>query len=127
MNIYKLMRPDGTVVTATARMLSRAVGYSADYIRELARTGVASADGCRVELLAELSQGELRDAGLNRPKVYLAENPDEDPIIGPAEEIAALTGYTERYVLNLASSGRVTKAGWRVRRATDAEVKEAGL
>lgn len=117
MNIYKLTRPDGTFVTATARMLSRVVGYSPYYIRELARSGKVTPDGCRAELVTALSCHVI----------YIATNPLEDPIIGPAEEIAALTGYTERYVINLASYGLVTKAGWSVRRATDEEIAEAGL
>ena len=121
--IYRMTYPDGTFVTGTARMLSHASIYSANYIRLLARTGAATADGCTVERVASMTDGGIKRESV---AIYIATNPHEDPIIGPADEIAALTGYTVRYVLNIASNGAVTKAGWSVRRATEKEAREAG-
>lgn len=122
-SIYRMTYPDGTYVIGTSRMLYHASPYSANYIRLLARTGAAASNGCTVERVGIGTQD-------NEPRkstaIYIATNPRDDPIIGPADEIAALTGYTVRYVLNIASNGAVTKAGWSVRRATKEEAKEAG-
>ena len=124
-SIYRMTYPDGTYVIGTSRMLSHASPYSANYIRLLARTGAMASNGCTVAKI--IPGADYPEPPKVSSAIYLATNPNEDPIIGPADEIADLTGYTTRYILNLASSGQVTKAGWSVRRATDEEVKEAGL
>lgn len=48
--------------------------------------------------------------------VYIAEHPDDDPIIGPAEEVACLLGYSIRYVRRIAQNGTKSGKGWTIRR-----------
>lgn len=48
--------------------------------------------------------------------VYAADNPDDDPVSGPLEEVASILGYTQRYIRLLADTGRVSKDGWRVKK-----------
>lgn len=48
--------------------------------------------------------------------VYVAENPNEDPVSGSMQEVADILGYTRRYILILANTGRVSKGGWRVKK-----------
>lgn len=45
---------------------------------------------------------------------YTASNPDEDDIVGSAEEIACLTGYTTRFIRWLAEDKRKSSCGWTV-------------
>lgn len=123
LTLYRMTFADGSFVMGTARILTHASPYSANYIRLLARTGAMASNGCTVAKI--IPGAEYREPHRMSTAIYIATNPHEDPIIGPAEEIAALTGYTTRYILNLASSGRISKASWRVRRATEEEAKEA--
>jgi hypothetical protein len=48
--------------------------------------------------------------------VYVAENPNDDPVSGSMQEVADILGYTRRYILTLANTGRVSKGGWRVKK-----------
>lgn len=51
--------------------------------------------------------------------IFVATNPREDPIVGPAEEIAALTGMSEGRVFRIWASGHASRDGWTIRRASE--------
>lgn len=117
-NIYRVIRADGSYVSGTARMLSHGTPYSANYIRKIADTKTITQYGDRV-VTVEHNAGKL----LVPPVVLIAENPADDPIIGPAEEIAALTGLTQNRIRELARTGGSSRAGWTVRPATEEEIR----
>lgn len=100
-------------VTGTAREIADRLGYEAGYIRRLAREGWVTRTGWHVDVVTPTSRTGKVYAG----REYIAENPDEDPIIGPVSEIAALTGMTESAVNYLIRSGGQSRDGWTVRPA----------
>lgn len=123
-NIYRIIRADGTFVTGSSYMLAKVVPYNPRYIRELAKRGTTTRNGERVELVRAGNEFPAPRDNMKKP-VYVAENPDDDPIIGPCEEIAALTGYTKQHICRLALTGDRTKRGWTVRPATPEEEEES--
>lgn len=48
--------------------------------------------------------------------VYVAERLNDDPVSGSMQEVADILGYTRRYILTLANTGRVSKDGWCVKK-----------
>ena len=54
---------------------------------------------------------------------YIATKSGEDPIMGDAEEVAALIDTVVSNVRKAASDGRTAK-GWKIRKASDKEVAE---
>lgn len=124
-NIYRAERPDGTYVTGSSYMLALAIPYSARYIREAAKIGRTTREGYRITLVKAGNHFPNPPRTDMKKPVYVAENPDDDPIIGPCEEIAALTGYTKQHICRLALTGDRTKRGWTVRFATPEEEEES--
>lgn len=124
-NIYRIVRADGTFVTGSSYMLAKVVPYNPRYIRELAKRGTTTRNGERVELVRAGNEFPAPRDNIKKP-IYVAENPDDDPIIGPAEEISALTGYTRQHIIRLSKDGARTKKGWTVRPATEEEAEAYG-
>lgn len=122
-NIYRVTRPDGTYITGSSYMLAKAIPLSAQYIREIAKFQRVTREGYAVELVRAGNEFPAKPRDDMQKPIYVAENPDDDPIIGPAEEISALTGYTRQHILRLAKEGLRTKAGWTVRPATEEEAE----
>jgi len=124
-NIYRAERPDGTYVTGSSYMLEKVLPYSNRYIRELAKAGITTRKGYRVTLVKAGNEFPAPPRDSMKKPIYVAENPDDDPIIGPCEEIALLTGYTRQHIIRLSKDGKRTKAGWMVRPATPEEEEES--
>ena len=117
--LYRVTYPDGTYVIGSAYQLVGTLSKSASYIRELARTGETSRKGIRV------SVEEPGDQPLHstKRKYYVATNPDEDPIVGSAAEISALTEISDVHIRYIARTHQTCR-GWSVREATDEEWRE---
>ena len=104
MTTYFAATRDGEKTIGTAPEISALVGKPEKYIHKLASNGYKTKDGWRVERVKTVTP------------VYLAENPDDDPITGSAEDIGCLIGKTREYICRLARLGTVSKDGWRVKR-----------
>jgi hypothetical protein len=124
-NIYRVTRPDGTYVTGSSYMLAKVIPLSPRYIREIAKFQRVTREGYAVELVRAGHEFPAKPRDDMLKPVYVAENPDDDPIIGPAEEISALTGYTRQHIIRLSKDGARTKKGWTVRPATPEEEEES--
>lgn len=112
--IYRAVNEDPRVepIVGTAREIGDRIGNEANYIRALARSGRYSKNGWRIET----DTPTPRTGKAGRPGAeYIAERPDDDPIIGPVEEIAALTGLHPTSVAYLIRSGGKSREGWTVR------------
>lgn len=104
-------------VVGTAREVGEETGIDAGRVRFFARTGRKSKEGWAVELLKpSVWTGKVG----RRAVEYIAENPNEDPIVGPPSEIAALTGMDVSSVWYHINTGTKTRSGW-VIRPVDAE------
>jgi hypothetical protein len=116
--IYRAVNDDPRVqpFTGTAREIADRLGHGDNYIRHIARTGVTTKKGWRIELETPGPYTGINNA---IPRDYIAERPDDDPIIGPVEEIAALTGMHPSSVEYLIRTGGKSRAGWRVRPVED--------
>lgn len=117
--LYRVTYPDGTHVIGTARQLVGMLSLSTSYIRELARTGETSRKGIRITVEEPGDQAIHSTAR----KYYVATNPDEDPIVGSAAEISALTEISDVHIRYIARHKKVCR-GWSVREATDEEWRE---
>lgn len=108
--VYWARRGDEEIVGST-KELARRTFLTSDSIRKLVRSNGAkqSRDGWRFGVVIPPEGCN----GFSPAKEYRATNPDEDPIVGPAEEIAALTGMSSSWVRVMAKTGRVTN-GWTV-------------
>ena len=99
-------------IVGTAREIGDKTGMDAGRIRFFARTGRKSKHGWAVELLApSVYTGKVGRRAIE----YIAERPDDDPIIGPPSEIALLTGMEISSVWYLIHSGGKSRSGWTVR------------
>lgn len=56
-----------------------------------------------------------------RPYVFVAEHPNDDPIVGDVEEVAALLGINESTVYEIARKHGRTREGWMIRYAEGSE------
>lgn len=102
--IYKAVR-GAEVVVGSPREIEKSTGIYYDYVRRLANSGSKTKTGWRVKRV--------------RPAIYitrefLAECPGEDPIIGPADEISALTGVELWKVREAIRTGK-SVCGWTIR------------
>ena len=115
--IYRAVNDDPRIkpITGTAREIGDRLGVIPGYIRALARSGRATKDGWTVDIVTPTERTGMR----YERKEYIAECPDNDPIIGPVEEIAALTGLHPSSVAYLIRSGGKSRTGWRVRPVED--------
>lgn len=116
--IYRAVNEDPRVepITGTAREIGYKLGMMSNYIRALARSGRVSKAGWRIEI--DTPSQNTGKAG--RPAAeYIAERADDDPIIGPVDEIAALTGLDPSSVRYLIRTGGKSWSGWRVRPAEE--------
>jgi hypothetical protein len=120
LTVYKASNESGNWISGTAAILSARIGLSVSYVQQLARTGETSRNGWTVERIAEGDR-----AGRHKAQIYAAEREGDDPIVGPAEEIAALTGFTTSNVRRAARKGIRTRNGWRFRPATPEEIADA--
>lgn len=118
--IYRAVNDDPRVksIIGTAREIADRLGHGANYIRRIARTGVTTKKGWRIELE---KPGPYTGINNSIPRDYIAERPDDDPIIGPVEEIAALTGLHPVSVEYLIRTGGKSCYGWRVRPIEETE------
>ena len=114
-NIYRVTCPDGSVLTGTAVDLSAQTGINDNYLRAAAKLNRPISGSYTVRLIRR------GNCNITTGKIYVAEHPDEDPIIGPASELALLTGMTDVWIRQIAVSGRSSRDGWRVRLATEEE------
>lgn len=108
--IYWARRGDEEII-GTTKELAEALYLTPDSVRKMARSNGQrqTRDGWRFGVVTPPQDCN----GFSAPKEYRATNPDEDPIVGPASEIAALTGMTAAWVRTMARTGRVTN-GWTV-------------
>lgn len=113
--IYRAER-DGVFIIGTAGMIAKGIRHEVGTVRKWAREGRTFADGWRVVIALEPTP--------LRREIYVAEHPDDDPIIGDAEEVAALLGIAEGTVHKLCAEHRVSRHGWTVRRATEEEIRK---
>lgn len=97
-------------IEGTAREIGDKIGHEANYIRVMARTGHMSKAGWIVKVVAPSTLHGGRLGG-----EYIAECPGEDPIVGPVDEIAALTGLSSESVRYLIRTHGKSRAGWTVR------------
>lgn len=95
---------DGEEVIGTVAQIAALIGKPDGYVHKLASNGYKTKDGWRVKRVKKVWP------------VYRAENPDDDPITGSAEEIGCLIGKTREYICRLARLGTVSKDGWRVKK-----------
>ena len=107
----------GRIIRGTAPEIAQAVGRSISWVRDLARNNRRSAEGWSVRQVTRLPRVRYNAC------VYTAERRNDDPVIGGAEEVGALLGYSPWYIRKLAKTGLMSKAGWRVRKATAEEVE----
>lgn len=105
--VWKAWRGE-EVLTGTMEEIAAKIGEDRQAAYRYAARGKLSRDGWRVEKVAEES----------RARTFRAEAEDEDPIIGDAEEVAALSGLEKSYVYRLARTGGMSRSGWRIREVT---------
>lgn len=113
--IYRAINEDARVepITGTAREIGEKLNHEAGYIRHLALSGGITKTGWAIMLETASSRS------IRTHRVFIAEHPDEDPIIGPVEEISALTGMSPESVRYLIRKGGKSWSGWTVRPLTD--------
>lgn len=118
-SIFQAQRGD-EILQGTAHELSLILGIDPHDIRAHARIGEKSRtrSGWSFVIVAR-GTGMLPQSF--DELVFVATNPREDPIVGPAEEIAALTGMAEGKIYRLWNSGEVSREGWRIRRVIEKE------
>ncbi|MBR4184308.1 MAG: hypothetical protein IKQ87_00950 [Clostridia bacterium] len=111
--IFAAERDGDAPIVGTSRKVAQTLGLNPFYLRDRVRTNARgrTRDGW---LLRQLMPGEPPPAA-KPARIFRAENPREDPIEGPAEEIAALTGLRRGFVYDLAETGRASFKGWTVR------------
>lgn len=91
--------------------ISGATGISQDYVSKLAKSGRRTKTGWAITLVRMI---ERRDIAIDPDKEFLAENPEEDPILGTLDEISSLTGMELFTVRSLALCGIASSNGWTV-------------
>lgn len=84
--------------------VAEAIGKKPKYIYKMLDRNHGTRTGWRVRRLYRIQW------------VYVAENPNDDPVSGSMQEVADILGYTRRYILTLANTGRVSKDGWCVKK-----------
>ena len=100
---YLATRGDERVI-GTISEIAALLGKTEHYVHKLLWNHYRTRAGWRVERYKIVTS------------VYIAEHPDDDPIIGPAEEVACLLGYSIRYVRRIAQNGTKSGKGWTIRR-----------
>lgn len=117
--IYRAVNDDPGVepITGTAREIAGRLGHLDNYIRHIAQTGGVTKSGWRIDRITAPKYAEETHHYAGRE--YVAERPDDDPIIGPVDEIAALTGMRPTSVMYLISSGGTSRDGWTIRPAEE--------
>lgn len=114
--VYECRWANGRVVRGTAPEVAKAVGRSASWVRDLARNNRPSVEGWTVRQVTRLPRVRYN-------AVYVAERKNDDPVTGGAEEIGGVLGYSAWYVRKLCREGLMSKAGWKVRKATAEEAE----
>lgn len=108
--------------SGTSTEIEEKLQWSKGYAAALVRSGKATRDGWTVRIAYTIER-TLR--GSEPPHIYVAEKPDEDPIIGTCKEISELTGISYSLLLGVVRrEGREVK-GWTLRPATKKEIKAA--
>lgn len=100
---YEAVRGDERV-QGSIEDVAAAIGKKPKYIYKMLDRNHGTRSGWRVRRLYRTHW------------VYVAENPNEDPVSGSMQEVADILGYTRRYILTLANTGRVSKDGWCVKK-----------
>lgn len=114
--IYKAEN-DGVYIAGTAEVIGPKIGYSANYVRRLARTGRKTKDGWRAVVVIPTD-----NTGIGRKKdVYVAERDGDDPMTGTGEELSELLEMTPEHISYLCRTERTSRDGWRIRKATKEE------
>ncbi len=106
--IYRAVCGDREIV-GTSREIQMETGIFFDYVRKLAKSGRTTKDGWTISVVKPADRSRIEC-----PNEYIAECEGEDPIIGPASEIADLTGMDVAQVRALIRTGK-TFDGWSVR------------
>lgn len=100
---YLAERGDERVI-GTIHEIAALLGKSEHYVHKLLWNHYRTRDGWKVSRYNTVTG------------IYIAEHPEDDPIIGPAEEVACLLGYSRWYIRRLAREGKKSKTGWSIRR-----------
>jgi len=98
---YEAVRDDERV-QGSIEDIAEAIGKKPKYIYKMLDRNHGTRSGWKVRRLYRTRW------------VYVAENPNEDPVSGSLEEVAFILGYTCRYIQIMAETGRVSKSGWSV-------------
>lgn len=106
--IYRAVKGD-TEIVGNPREIEDLTGINYTYVPKLARTGTETYTGWKVFLVTPADRGAF-----DEPREYLAECEGEDPIIGPASEIAALTGI-DPFIVNKMVKDGISFQGWSVK------------
>lgn len=112
--IYEARRGRERIAGSSA-MVGRALGYSANYVRKMARHGIRSgAGGWEIVLVLPGSHYKPGTAA----RLYTAER-DGRRVTGTAWNVAAAIGVTPEHVRKLCREGTRTRTGWTVRETED--------
>lgn len=99
--VYLAERGDEKIC-GNIREISKCLGISTELVRKKDDRNLRTADGWKIRRLYKAVWE------------YTATNPNEDDIVGSAEEVACLTGYTSRFIRWLADGERKSSCGWTV-------------
>lgn len=115
--IFVAERDGDDPVVGTSADIADVLGVSRQTALDRARMHMRTRDGW---MIRQMDPDEPVPETLPA-RIFRAERENDDPIIGDAEEIAALTGYCRAFVYELAETGKASFAGWRVTEITDEE------
>ena len=101
---YYIAERGNEKVIGTINDMAHLLGKRADYIHHLIEYQFRTREGWTVK---KYRRGVY---------IYIAEHPEEDPIIGTSEEVACLLSFTEEYIRKMARTGKKSKNGWTIRR-----------
>ncbi len=101
--VYEAVRGDERV-QGSIEEVAEVIGKKPKYIYKMLDRNHGTRSGWRVRRLYRTRW------------VYEATNPNDDPVSGSMQEVADVLGFTRRYILTLANTGRVSKGGWRVKK-----------
>lgn len=109
-HIFVAERDGDDPIVGTSADIADVLGVSRQTAQDRARMHMRTRDGW---MIRRMEPDEPVPETLPA-RIFRAERENDDPIVGPAEEIAALTGYCRAFIYELAETGKASFAGWRV-------------